>query len=294
LGAAIGLMPVTGRAQTSPQIESAEVHLWPEYDRAEVLVIYRILLASDTQLPTTLRLPIPAAVGEPHAVAVAGPGGALLNAPYQRTVAGDLAILAIEASSLQVQLEYYEPLARDGDRRSYVFRWPGGVEARSLAVEVQEPVGATDFQVDPPAAARRMGDLGLVYQRVEVGPVTAAQAPTVSLAYRKATGTLSAEALGAGSPLDIPATGDRSRLDWLSLAPWLVGAFGLVLVLVAGVWYLRLGRAGGGPPGERRRASRAAPDEGVGGPAPVYCHQCGTPASSSDRFCRHCGTRLRM
>ena len=57
-------------AQSEVKLSSMEVDLWPEYDRPNVLVIYRITLPPTTTLPVDLSFRIPAAAGEPSAVAV--------------------------------------------------------------------------------------------------------------------------------------------------------------------------------------------------------------------------------
>ena len=60
--AGVGLHPSGVAAQGSFAVESLVVSLWPEYDRAEVLVLYEIHLGATTTLPTQVRVPIPASV----------------------------------------------------------------------------------------------------------------------------------------------------------------------------------------------------------------------------------------
>ncbi|MEK6220761.1 MAG: hypothetical protein N2D54_00755, partial [Chloroflexota bacterium] len=59
-------------AQAQPSFSSVVVQLWPEYDRQEVLVIYSITLADDTQLPAQITVNIPIAAVVPTAVAFLG------------------------------------------------------------------------------------------------------------------------------------------------------------------------------------------------------------------------------
>ena len=50
-------------AQNDITFAGLEIDLWPEYDRPDMLVIYRITLDNSVKLPAQLTLRIPAAVG---------------------------------------------------------------------------------------------------------------------------------------------------------------------------------------------------------------------------------------
>ncbi|MCJ7707189.1 MAG: hypothetical protein MUO38_06170, partial [Anaerolineales bacterium] len=127
----LSLWPAAVAAQTTgnaPSIQSLQVDLWPEYDRPEVLVIYRIQLAEGTPLPVTVSVPIPAGAGEPFAVAMGqGSDGRPLEATYTRQVEGDWATITLETESLRAQIEFDADLTLDGEGREYAFVWPGGV-----------------------------------------------------------------------------------------------------------------------------------------------------------------------
>ncbi|HMK09841.1 MAG TPA: zinc-ribbon domain-containing protein, partial [Anaerolineales bacterium] len=59
--------------------------------------------------------------------------------------------------------------------------------------------------------------------------------------------------------------------------------------------YFLRGREQDRPPRLRHRSAPQAEtkDDRVDA-SPVYCHNCGTQATASDRFCRQCGTPLRV
>lgn len=283
LALALSTWAVLSAAALAPQptspFDSAEVHLWPEYDRMAVLVIYRITLPAAASLPAIVDVPIPALAGEPYAVAVRNSAGELLNAAYTRVVDGDWATIAVEATERDVQLEYYEDLIRDGPERRYTFTWPVGLPTASLAFEVQQPVGATEFELDPPGAAPRAGELGLLYHRIEIGAVTGSPPPAISLRYQKTSEALTIDAVSS-SP---------ESVAW---APWALGGLGVLLMGAGGIWQVRRVRAQ--RPFRNRHRTARQPEEGTrSGEAAVFCHSCGTPAGPSDRFCRQCGTRLR-
>jgi hypothetical protein len=78
VGMTAGLSAFTVLAQDDVSFSKLEIDLWPEYDRPEVLVIYRISLDPAASLPAdlTLRIPVDAQV---NAVAARQADGGLFN-----------------------------------------------------------------------------------------------------------------------------------------------------------------------------------------------------------------------
>jgi serine/threonine-protein kinase len=165
-------------------IESLEVALWPEFDKPAVLVIYQVQLSAGTILPAKVEMPIPARVGEPHAVAMRTRDGVLLVTDYARRVEGDWATITVETDNLEVWLEFYDDLAIVGQNRSHSFVWPGGGDIGEFAVEVQEPIGSSDFQVTPTGDVS-MGEDGLTYHQIMLGPQSRTSTLSINLTYIK-------------------------------------------------------------------------------------------------------------
>ncbi len=280
---------------------SVEVDLWPEYDSPEMLAIYRIVLSPDVVLPVDLTIEIPAAAGPPNAVAVRDPNGALLNAPYERDVNGEWSTISLTASMTEIQLEYYDPtLTKDGAQRNYVFTWRGDYPTDSLRVQFLQPFGASQVELIPQAVTTTPSSEGLTYYTIELGAQSAGSDATVSIAYTKDSDTLTAEQFQVQP--SAPISGDTSgRVNIMDILPWALGALGLILVGGGLWWYLQTGREK--PKATRRnrghRSSQARPYRGAepslaSSDAGVYCHQCGKRAEAGDRFCRSCGTKLRV
>ena len=103
------IIPMRVAAQNDLNVSTVEVDLWPEYDRPSMLVIYRITLAPDVTLPAQVSLRIPARVGLPNAVAAKQTDGSLINTPYDLQESGDWGILEFQATSPELQIEYYDP-----------------------------------------------------------------------------------------------------------------------------------------------------------------------------------------
>jgi hypothetical protein len=169
-----------------------EVALWPEYDKAAVLVMYRAQLPAGTKLPAVVPLEIPAAVGEPHAVATRHADGGLFTATYSRTVHGDMATIAVNADVVDLQLEYYAPLDTSKTTRQLTWTWPGGIAIQDLAVEVQRPMSATSLRVEPGNAQIAVLSDGLTYGRLDLGPVKAQTKASVTATYTKSDAQLTA------------------------------------------------------------------------------------------------------
>jgi hypothetical protein len=71
--------------------------------------------------------------------------------------------------------------------------------------------------------------------------------------------------------------------------PWIIGGFGLALIIIALFSYWRSTQSSEAKPQRRRRrpAEGAAEEQ-------AYCHECGARAHPGDRFCRTCGSRLKI
>jgi hypothetical protein len=277
-------------------LDLLEVALWPEFDRSQVLVIYRALLPSDVSLPTSVGLPIPADVGEPHAVAIYGEDGALRDAEYTRDVEGEWATITVETESQGVWLEYYDALSIEGQERDFNFLWPGGLVLGTFAYEIQQPVGASEMKITPLGGGRFEED-GLFYYRRDLGQALAQTDFSISLAYSKSTPGFSVDSVAPGPSLVRPATTRGGTPDLGLWLPWVIGGFGVVLLAIGGFYILRLRReeAAARPrPRRRRPAKKKAKDIHEIDASPVFCHQCGLQAGVSDHFCRRCGEQLRQ
>lgn len=281
-------------AQAADRAEAVTVSLWAEFDAPEVLVIVRVSLPADTTLPATVGIPIPAEAPPLTAVAYRDLTGGLVNAAYERQEGEAVDIVVVEAPTTELQLEYYEPLTVNGEARSYTYTWPGGLETSSFVLEVQQPGAAEDFEVSPPPASQSTDSLGLTYHRRDLGSLAASDTPSVSVTYRNPSGQLSADVIPPTGPLATPAPSGGGGVTLTSLLPWLLLAAGVVMIGGGLIYYFRVVRSADRSSRQRHLPSRRPTAETKEVDAsPVFCHDCGTQASSSDRFCRTCGTALR-
>ena len=294
----LAILPLApAHAQDSISLSSLEVDLWPEYDRPSVLVIYRVVLSSSVTLPVDLTFRLPAASGEPSAVAVRqttnGESG-LFTIPYTRQVSGDWGLITLTATMPELQIEYYDPgLTKQETARQYEYRWPGDYAVDAFSIQVQQPSGAAGMQISPSSGNGVTGQDGLVYYNKQVGSLPAGQTFSLSLDYTKDSDSLTVSNL-AVQP-NVPVAEPEAALSFRSILPWLLGGLGVALIVGGGIWYWQSGKArqSDREPRHRHRPAEQRQEEYSEG-TNIYCHQCGKRAGPGDRFCRVCGTQLRM
>ena len=275
------------------QLAQLEVALWPEYDQPGVLVILRGLLPASLELPALVEIPVPAMYGEPSAVAIMGPQNQLSATEYQRQVQGEWAVISLEAEGDGIWLEFYADLTYEGEKRSFTFFWPGGMDIAEFQYEIQQPWGATNFRVTPPSASGVQSD-GLVYHRAAYGVLSAESQALVSFAYEKLGSELT---IDAQPKIDRPDEVRGETPDLSRILPYILGGAGFVLIAAGVILYVRSRRQDSpvSQPRKRKRRRKVKEEfqEEVDA-SPVYCHLCGVQAGASDHFCRRCGAQLRQ
>jgi hypothetical protein len=293
-------LPASVLAQEEPALPTVAVDLWPEFDRPSMLVIYHITLPAQVDLPFQMDLRIPSAAGTPHAVAVRQPDGSLVTVPYKQQAASNWTRIVFQATTPEVQLEYYDPsLIKEDNQRRYEYTWPGDYAVTDLNLEIQQPEGGSDLQVKPGMVTARQGSDGLTYYQMNVGSLSKGQQFAIMLSYHKESDDLSVSALSVepSAPIDNSTTGRAGMTSVLpTTAIVILGVLGLLLIVGGVVWYWQSGRERPKPAREGRgRRKPAAPvisEESDN--SHIYCHQCGKRAMPGDRFCRACGTPLRI
>jgi hypothetical protein len=287
-------LPVVGQGEVT--FNSLRIDIRPEYDRNDVLIMYDIELPQSA-LGSQLSLRIPAAAGEPFALAY-GPGdGTLFDLQHERQVSGEWAYINFSPPMVFLRLEYYDPsLQRDGNTHSFSFAWPGNYAADSVTIMVMQPYGATEMRITPGEWVSQLDNDGLTFFGSEIGKIPAGEEIQIKVSYQKSTADLTTEHLLPQPSGAIPegATGDS---QWQQFAPWVLGILGAAMLGGGLLWYWQTGQRSQRPARKRQSASTASvvkeQSSSTKDSTEIYCHQCGKRASSSDRFCRSCGARLR-
>ena len=290
------MFPAAANAQTALTLPSAEVDLWPEYDRPDMLVIYHLTLPSSVSLPYEMTVRIPSTANL-NAIAARQPDNTLFNIPSTPQADGNWSLINFRATTPEVQVEYYDPgLQKNGADRHFVYNWPGDYAVDSLVIQVQQPVNATNMQISPSLGESHTGSDGLTYYSADQGAMKVGQSFTVTLDYKKSDDTLSGPTVQVQSSTPLSTT-PNSRFSWTSLLPWVLGVLGVLLIVGGGAWYWWTGREKSTSTSRRTRRKPAASEPDApkvdSGGGFIYCHNCGKRANPGDRFCRTCGTALR-
>ena len=280
-------------AQGDVKFSSLEVDLWPEYDQPSLLVIYRAVLSDEVSLPAQLTFRIPTVAGRPTAVAVGQTLDSVADVESDVQTNGEWAEVSFLAAAPAVQIEYYDPgLAKTGNQRRFTYTWPGDYGVDDLRIQVQQPVDASEMSISPALEPGSQGQDGLTYYNKDIGSVAAGEPFTIQANYRKGSDTLTVRNLSVEPGAPAERTGGNLRSDMMAALPWILGLLGVILIVGGGLWYWQSGRSGVRSPARRRKpasARESTPAEGY-----IYCHNCGKRAGPGDRFCRTCGTKLRV
>ena len=283
----------TAQAQDTPSFDTLTIDLWPEYDRPSMLVIYKAELSPKVALPAEVTLRIPVEAGAPAVVAVGPDANSVADAVYETQVMGEWLEVSFIATTPAIQFEYYDPrLIKDGALRSFDFTWPGDYGVSKLAMQAQQPLGATNLTVSPLMGRMVQDQVGFTYNIIDVGQIAQGETFDLGMGYEKEPDALSVESLQIQPSATItPGSSNLFSLDqpWI----WFLIALGVVLIGGGGYWYWRTGQEETQPRKRRQRRSSGGGQAGVPEGKTVYCHQCGKRARPGDAFCRTCGTRLR-
>ena len=283
------LMPIVpGFAQNPVSvIDTLAIEIWPDYDRASVLVMLTGTLAGDTLLPASVSLSLPEAA-RINAVARIDPkDGKMKDDIIPRT--DPPGTLTFNTPDLRFRVEYYLPYTVNESQRSFDFNWLAAVSVNNFQPRVQRPSSAGTFSTKPAAVNVIRGDDGFEYHTFPSQSVPAGKSFSLGVVYTMTSAQLSAARLpppdiGTQSPA-VPAVpvapGTGSGFSW-ALVALIAGG---LLIFGALIWQLASRRPAADisepvDPGVKKQ-SRAK-----------FCRDCGEVIDKGDRFCRGCGSKV--
>lgn len=295
------VMPRVSLAQNTPErLSRLELQLWPDFDRTSVLATLIGVLGEDVSGPTAITIPVPQGATI-HVVAPLGadmrPGPEM---EYDDSVQGQVTFTAEPPG---FWLEYYYPYEAEGDRRDFTFTWQSDIAVDELEASVQQPSMASDMTTEPAAIVVTSGLYDLMYHQLPTRAVPAGTTYTLAGTYTMVSPVLSAEILAEQEdllPADLtPVPEAEEGFNW----PIALAVSGGVLALAAVAWLVVTNRQQNRRVMKPRPASRSDDRSARKTRPPIpkkpasaiqFCHQCGQPVEPDDKFCRNCGTAVRM
>ena len=278
------ILPSSVRAQNAVTFESLNVRLWSEYDQPSMLVIYDFELTPDTTLPAKVDIRIPK---DANITAVAyQEGGDLLNTEFAGPVEdGNWLVITYFVKTLTTyHLEYYQPITRSGNDRSFTYQWSGKYLIKNFRVEIQLPDDSTAVKARPMLPF--VPNQPFLSGSASVSNLEAGKTYQVDLSYSRISEASILPAVSPQVAAAEPITQDTAGRVTLDNLPYILGGVGVLLIVLAIYYFWRSKSVQAVKPRKRNQHTRE--EKTV-----IYCQECGARSNTDDRFCRVCGSKLR-
>ena len=281
------------RYKNDIRLDWLKIELWPEYDREDMLVIYRFSLSSNVSLPAEVEIHIPARAGDAYQVAMQDLDGLLYRLNYSITSEGDWILVSFTTPSPDVQIEFYDPaLQRSDIHRSYEYVWYGDYQVDQCSVHIKEPLNTTNLTTIP-ITEPALGFIGdqQTYE-VQLGLIEKGSTFSMQLDYDKEDDTLHSSQEESVKPISPINDQIKGRTSINEVLPWIFIMVGIVLIFAGVLLFMNAKNY----PRMQIENSEGLPQTDYSDvePKAVYCHRCGKRAIKGDYYCRICGEKLRM
>lgn len=285
------IFPSTAGAEVGTKLDTLDIELWSEYDKPSMLVINQFVVSQDTSLPASVTLRFPKD-GNLFAVAVENTDGKLYDLDVAApTAQGNWQTVTVKVESYQPhRIEYYQPLTREGNKREFKYQWFGDYYVKQFNVTILVPADSTDLITSPVLESTVTSqDKPLITGTLTRNEMKIMQSFQFDLQYQRTSTALTApDEADQLQPSEPVGENTPGRVSITNL-PWVIGGFGLALIMIALFSYWRSTQLSEEKPQKRRHHQNERESE-----EPAYCHECGARALPGDRFCRTCGSRLRI
>jgi hypothetical protein len=263
-------------------LDSLGIEIWPDYDKASVLVLMTGTLPEATQFPASVTLPLPEAAQLNAVARFDRKDGNMIDDIFSSTeTPGTLTFITPD---LRFRVEYYFPYTVNKKQISFDYTWLADLSVNNFQLRVQRPTSAGTLNTKPATASVvRSGD-GFDYHSFPVRTVPAGQSFSLQVDYKMIAAQLSAASLASPNtnlqPAALPAT-PGSGINW-ALAAVVTGG---LIILGALIWSLASRRS---PPSIRESTDSRVETQ----LRAQFCRNCGEPTDEGDKFCSGCGSEL--
>ncbi len=200
------ILPVAGHTQDKvTAVDALFIELWPDYDRASVLVLLTGTLPTGTKLPATVTIPFPK-TAQINAVARIDSSDEIMKDDIVSSPTPDG--IRFTTPDLRFRVEYYLPYEVNKSRHTFYFTWLADLSVNRFQLRVQQPISASSLVTEPATINVLRGEDGFTYYIFPEQAVPAGQPLLVRVDYTMTTAQLSVESLAppirAYKSLDYP------------------------------------------------------------------------------------------
>jgi hypothetical protein len=276
------ILPGIGHTQDKvTAIDSLSVDIWPDYDRASVLVLMTGTLLANTKLPASVSVPFPE-TGKLNAVArIDSSDGEMKDDVISSPAPGEITFIIPD---LRFRLEYYLPYTINNNRHTFDFTWLADISVEYFQLRIQQPKSASSLTTVPGTIDVATGEGGFTYHAFPIKSVPAGQPFSVNVDYAMSSSQLS---IASSAPPDVqePASPLTAKGKVGIYWPIVAIVVGGIIVLIVLVWQIATRRATSTLPANHKANAKTTSSS-------RFCPNCGNQIGENDRFCGKCGSAL--
>ncbi|MFZ5916663.1 MAG: zinc ribbon domain-containing protein [Chloroflexota bacterium] len=279
--------PVWAQEPTAgPPIQRLRVQVMPEFDDPRVLVVVQGRFSVDEAslpLPVTFRLPRQAQINQMATMDMST--GSTASQPYQVQPDPDderWSLVSYSVDNAHFFFEfYYDPIQGQVDKQfTFVFSSLQPVE--DLALEVQQPLAATNLVLTPAPSGTRMDQaMGFTYHRLDVGALEAGGEVALATSYTKTdpAPSISHQDLAAmrqTEPSNAMSSVTTAARSAAAIPTWVYVLFGGITLIAFAAFVWTRGQT----------IPVAVPVQAL------HCVRCGAGLKEGALFCHSCGASI--
>ncbi|MBN2048015.1 MAG: zinc ribbon domain-containing protein [Anaerolineaceae bacterium] len=274
--------------------ELLTVHLWPEYDRPDILVNHEITLPASQMLPARIIFNIPENTLSIDSITMdTQTGPAALN-QYHIFQQNNQLYLEFEVTERNFSIQYYDTLTHLETEHffQYEYNWLNHqILVKRLKVNIKEPVQAIYFHTIPKMANLGLDENGQVlHQYTKSEGIALNELFQLNLNYQRLNRLLSV-GLEFAEPVSSLQNIQQEIHASTSVRRYIIGSAVLSLSLISAtiiwIWIERKHQ-------KIVRTRSKLPKTTYNSTAPAQlCPACGLRINADDQFCRNCGTSLK-
>ncbi len=306
------LIPSPAMAAPDVSYDTMNIRVQPEYDDPRVLVVVESVLSGETKLPAkvetalsnkmpdvTVGMACEVPEGQGHRCKV-----------YETKEAGDFQDLTYSVDTARnLFLEYYyDPFkgSKEAEKGNKIvtYEYKASAPIKQLDIQVQEPLKATDYKVEPASENVSEDQEGFKYHTYSFSDVKPDDVMTFNVSYTK-TDKEPSVVKPIGQPVNNEQAAGSGEAGNSNTTRWFM--FGIILLGVTGglgmYWRSQTSAAAEvatrqksrpKPKGSKSaKGSKAVKSQsGAKSKKGKFCSECGTRIDADNKFCSDCGSEI--